>query len=82
MRWAYKTTSAAAGEYVESAPPIPSMPNLNPGMIRRVAVPDPVVPDGPDWELVGTCASADRLFWTWRQPVIDRDPPLTLRSPA
>lgn len=41
-------------------------------------IPDPVVPDGDGWELVGTSAipavwSADereqgRLFWTWRRP--------------
>lgn len=30
-------------------------------------IPDPVVPKGDSWELVGTCATSTRLFWTWKR---------------
>jgi len=29
-------------------------------------IPDPVVPSGDGWELVGATATKTRLFWFWR----------------
>ena len=35
-------------------------------LLSSELIPDPVVPDGENWELVGTAATVHRLFWTWR----------------
>jgi len=35
--------------------------------LYRMITPNPTVPEGDGWALVATCASASRLFWTWRR---------------
>lgn len=32
-------------------------------------IPDPVVPEGDGWEMVGSTADRSMLFWFWRRKV-------------